>query len=84
MTSLLAARNRNARRARLIERVRRIYALGDRVVFELVDEIARRSGRRKLVEQIAENFASIDPAALRVTGGDRFPAPPLRIVGWRP
>ena len=71
--SLETARRHNRRRQRLIILVRAVYRLGERATFELVDQIARETKRRPIVERVAEEIATLNPVALQITGGDRFP-----------
>jgi hypothetical protein len=68
---------RPLRRQRLVER---IHLLGPRVLFELIEEIDRAHGLGTDLDRRLARYAAIDPAQLAVTGGDRFPAPALRLV----
>jgi hypothetical protein len=65
------------RRQRQVERICRIPCL----VAELLDEIGRQHGIEADIEWRLERFADLDLEMLRAVGGDRFPAPPLRLVG---
>ncbi len=76
------ARAINQRRGRFVRHVRHLCDLGPRSVFEAFDQIARE-GDRDVVEKVVAHIATIDLDALAVTGGDRFPDPPLRAVGGR-
>jgi hypothetical protein len=62
--------------------VRQIYQLGPRVIFELIAEISRHRGIGDDVDQRRARYAVLDPAMLRIAGGDRLPAPPVHMV-WR-
>jgi hypothetical protein len=79
-STLAVLREASQRRARLIRHCRAVHRLGERVTFELVDEIARTLDA-ETVAALAEKFAGIDPDLLRSVGGDVFPAEPLRVVG---
>jgi hypothetical protein len=63
---------------RLQHLARRLHLLGPRVLAELLAEhIAHRGD---LLERV-ERYAAIDPAALELTGGDRFPPTLAAIDG---
>jgi hypothetical protein len=79
--SITRARAANLRRQRLERHACLIHGLGPRALAELLDEICRVTGRRAIVEDIAERFAVIDLEALIVTGGDRFAPMLIRIIG---
>ena len=58
-----------------------VHALGPRVVFELLDELARH--HHAMADDIdcrLAKYAALDRRLLRGVGGDRFAPPPLRIV----
>jgi hypothetical protein len=76
--SLKKQAQQRLRRQRLAERVHR---LGARVVFELLDEIARHHDLGDDVDDRLARFAALDPAMLRAVGGARFAPVPLRAVG---
>lgn len=58
-----------------------IYALGPRVVAELLAELGRRTLHMTTIEQTVERYAQLDPKAVRAVGADQFPARPgLRVV----
>jgi hypothetical protein len=78
---LQAARQRENRRLRHEHYARRIWPLGDRVLFELVDHIATRFGIEDEIDHLLARFVGLDPHLLRTLGGDNFPALPLRVVG---
>jgi hypothetical protein len=70
------------RRLRRQRHAETLHGLGARVLFEFVDEIARR--HPDIADDINERlarYASLDPAALVVTGGDRFATAPIHVVG---
>jgi hypothetical protein len=75
-----AQENRRLRRQRYAQR---IWPLGDRVLFELVDHIADRFGIEDEVDRLLDRFAGLSPEILRAVGADRLPARPLRLVGDR-
>jgi hypothetical protein len=66
------------RRQRLVARV---HPLGDRVFFELLDELDRHGiAPWALIEPRLERFAALDPELLAALGGDRMPSAPLHLV----
>jgi hypothetical protein len=78
-TTPRAQAQRRLYRQRLTERV---YRLGVRAVFELVDEIGRHHPDiADDIDERLERYAGLDPNMLRAVGGDQFPASPVRIVG---
>ena len=76
--ALRAQAQQRLRRQRLTERVHR---LGARVMFELVDEIARHHGLGDDLDRRLERYAGLDLAPLAELSGDRFPASLMPIVG---
>jgi hypothetical protein len=81
---LQARRASEARRLRRQRYAARIWPLGHRVLFELVDHIAGRFDLEDEVDRLLDRFAGLDSAVLRVLGGDRIPSiPPPRLVGGR-
>jgi hypothetical protein len=57
------------------------HALGDRVFFELLDELDRHGiAPWALTEARLERFASLDPEVLTALGGDRMPPLPIHAV----
>jgi hypothetical protein len=67
------------RRQRLVKCV---HILGARATFELIDEVAGRFGIEQYVDDRLEAYASrLTPRLPRLTGGDKFPALPMRAVG---
>jgi hypothetical protein len=70
------------RRQRLCARVHR---LGDRVLYELLDELDRHGVASWAdVEPRLERFASLDPELLRAVGAGRFAARPMHAVPNHP
>ena len=61
----------------------RIWRLGDRVLFELVDHIAVPFGRGDDVDHLLDRFARIDPEVFRWLGADRLSAPGLILDSER-
>jgi hypothetical protein len=61
--------------------VDRLCALGSRAVAEAFFEIGARTGHMTTIEQVVARYARLDPDAVSLFGGDRFPPrPPLRLV----
>jgi hypothetical protein len=61
---------------------RSVHRLGARVLFELLDEIARQHGIAEDVDRrLAAYVDRLSPQMLRATGGDRFPPSPTRVIG---
>ena len=60
--------------------VSRLHRLGPRAVHELLSEIGATRQILTLIEDRTAAFAAVDPDQLAVTGGDRFPAWPIREV----
>jgi hypothetical protein len=79
--SAQARRVNETRRLRRQRYAARIWPLGDRVLFELVDHIAGRFDLEDEVDRLLDRFAGLDPAVLRALGGDRLPPNPTRIIG---
>jgi hypothetical protein len=65
------------RRRRQIER---IWRLGPRVVFELIDEIDRRHGLSDYLDQRLARYAGLDRLSLAAVGADRFVCLPVHTV----
>ena len=76
-TELRIAAIRRLRRRRQIER---IYALGVRAVFEVIDEIDRRHGLGDDLDRRLARYARLDPMVLSTVGGDRFANMPFRAL----
>jgi len=83
ITKLAWLRAENARRDRLIARLRAIIALGERPIVELVLDLACRLDGLQLLEQLVECYAGLGPVVLRTIGGTGFAPAPLRVVGGR-
>jgi len=59
----------------------RLYALGPRVIYELLAELGARRLCRSEIEQLVGQYAQLDPKMLRAVWADRMPPlPPLRVV----
>jgi hypothetical protein len=71
-------------RLRRQQLVRCVYRFGSRAVFELIDELDRYHGLGADLDRRLERYAQIDPVALAVPGGDRFPVLPTRLIGGAP
>jgi hypothetical protein len=54
-----------------------------RLVAELLAEIGRVHGIADDIAARLERFAAVDHDLLAALGADRFPAPPLRLIGGR-
>lgn len=67
-------------RLRRQELARRVHRLGVRVLFELIDEIARRHGLGEDIDARLARYAQLDPEVLHKIGGDRFAPIPTRVV----
>ena len=65
---------------RLMRDVERLHGLGPRAVFEILSEVGRTRLCRTYIENVVARYAKIDPEAVRIVDGDRFPAPPIRGV----
>jgi hypothetical protein len=70
-------------RLRRQRNAQRLHELGPRAVFELLDEIARHHEIESDIDFRLGRYAAINPQLLRRAGGDRFPAPPTRLVEGR-
>ena len=62
------------------EQVKRVHALGARALGELLAEIGTERSIMPIIHEKLERYASIDPQALRVLGGDKFWPAPLHEV----
>jgi hypothetical protein len=62
------------------QQVEHIYALGSRVIFELIDEIDRHHGLRDDINQRLARYAKLDPGIVAVVGADKFPPLPVRLL----
>jgi hypothetical protein len=78
-------RNPNLRQAEASLRrqhlARQLHRLGARVVFELLDEIARHYELADDIDARLARYAGADPAILAAVGGDKFAPLPLRSIG---
>ena len=68
------------RRLQSERHVERIHRLGPRLVFELLDEIARHHGLDADLDRRLARYAALDPAILRAVSADRFAPLPLHTV----
>ncbi len=62
------------------QQVERVHALGARVLGELLAEIGTERSIMPTIHEKLGRYASIDPQALRVAGGDKFWPAPLHEV----
>ncbi len=60
--------------------VQQIYRLGPRAIDALLIEIGAERSIMTLIERKIERYAGLDVDALELTGGDRFPIPPIHVV----
>ncbi len=60
--------------------VERLWALGPRVITELLTEIGEQRLCRTYLEERVRRYAEIDPEHLASREGDTFPRPPLYEV----
>jgi hypothetical protein len=83
----LPLRERRSAELRRQQRTRyasRIYLLGERVQFELVEHLIRTFDLDEdVVRRILDRFAGLDPVALRAIGAEVMPPIPLRSVSER-
>ena len=81
---LVALREANARRARVIMLLRRVYAHGPRPNVEMMLAFAEDLRALERLERIAQRYADhldrIDPQVLHEVGADRFPPAPIWAV----
>lgn len=78
--SLAERRSAELRRLQRQRYAQRIWPLGDRVLFELVDHIADRFGLEDEVDRLLDKFAGLSPEILRAVGADSLPERPLHLV----
>jgi hypothetical protein len=78
LADLRLAATRRLRRQRHIER---IFKLGSRVVFEMIDELDRYHGPGDDLDQRLARYAAIDPTILAAIRGNQFARTPTRVVG---
>lgn len=62
------------------DQVQRVHALGARVLGELLAEIGTEQSIMPAIHEKLGRYANINPQALRVAGGDKFPRVPLHEV----
>jgi len=74
----MPAQGEPARRMRRQRQVERIWRLGARVVFELLDELDRSHALPDLDARI-ERYSRLDPDVIRAVQADRFP-PAIHLV----
>ena len=65
---------------RFRRQVEHLHGLGPRVVGELLAEIGAERSIMTLIDRKIDTYASLDPKALKATGGDGFWPMPLRQV----
>jgi hypothetical protein len=58
---------------RLRRNAERWHALGPRVLYEFLTELARKHSRFDTIEQLASRYGELDPEVIRALGADRFP-----------
>lgn len=79
-TTLARLQRAATRRLRPQRNVERIYALGPRVVSELLDELDRHHRLGSGLDQRLARYAELDPLILAAIGGDRFAHEPVHVV----
>jgi hypothetical protein len=73
-----AAELRRLQRARY---AKRIWALGERIEFELLECLIKNFDLDEdAVARVLDRFAGLDPEVLRALGADRLPPAPIRSV----
>ncbi len=60
--------------------VRRVHALGERPLAELLVDIASATHEPGLIADRVKSYAALDPEILRALGADRFPPAILAVV----
>ena len=79
--SLQAQRGYEARRLRRQRYAQRIWRLGERVEFELVEHLITAFALDEdAVDRVLDRFARLDHKVLKVLGADRLPPSPTREV----
>lgn len=68
-------------RLRRERQVEQLHRLGSRVVYELLDQLARDHGIGADLDWQLQRFAGLDPEILAAVGGDKFAPNPTRLVG---
>lgn len=79
-TTLTAKRLYAIRRLRPRRQVERICNLGARLVLELLDELDRYHDLGDDLDRRLGRYAELNPALLRITGGDRLPPVAVLMV----
>jgi hypothetical protein len=84
-TTLAELRVANAQQLRRRQQVEAIFRRGGlRLVIELLEELVRHGAIAEMeLDCRLAAYARLDPAALKITGGDRFAPLPVRAVGGR-
>jgi hypothetical protein len=81
-SSLRETRSAELRRLQRARYVQRIWPLGEKLEFELIEKLIEHFGLDEdAVSHILDRFAGLDPNVLRALGADRLPASPIRSVG---
>jgi hypothetical protein len=79
--SLAERQSAELRRLQRQRYAQRIWRLGDRVEFELVEHLITAFDLDEdAVARVLDRFAGLDIEALRAAGGDRLPPAPIRSV----
>ncbi len=65
---------------RFRRQVEHLHRLGPRVTAELLAEIGAERSITTIIDEKLKKYASLDPKALEVTGGNDFWQPPLREI----
>ena len=60
--------------------IQNLHGLGPRALGEFLIEIGVKHGITIDIERTVERYAALDPEAVRLTGGDHFPALPIHVV----
>jgi hypothetical protein len=80
--SLRQRQSAELRRLRRQRYAQRIWPLGERVEFELVEKLIEHFALDEdTVDHILDRFAGLDPDALRALGANRLPLLPIHSVG---
>jgi len=61
-------------------RVEHLHRLGPRALFEFLGELGQDHLINDAIEHKLARYGHLDLEMLKLTGGDRFPAPPLLLV----
>jgi hypothetical protein len=80
--SLQECRTAELRRLRRQRYAKRIWPLGERVEFELIEHLITAFDLDEdAVDRVLGRFAGLDADVLRELGGDKLPASPIHAVG---